>query len=190
MAEFTIHTIESAPEGSRETLRAAAQKFGFLPNLLGELAAAPAALKAYATLNGLLEETSFTPVERQLLLASISVANRCHYCVAAHTAGLKQAGLPDHEIEAVREARRLADPKLDALRVFAVAVVEGRGHVDDGDLQAFLDVGYRREQVFEVLLAVAMKTLSNYTNHIAETPLDRELGAFAWEAEEPAGARG
>ncbi|MBI4539381.1 MAG: carboxymuconolactone decarboxylase family protein [Gemmatimonadetes bacterium] len=181
MSEFTIHTIESAPAGSRETVQAIQQKFGFVPNLIGELAAAPSAVKAYATLGQLLEQTSLTTVEQQLVLLTVSVANGCRYCVAAHSGGLKAAGLGADQIEAAREGRMLADPQLQALQRFTLAVVETRGHVDEVDLRAFLDAGYRKDQILEVLVGVAMKTLSNYTNHIARTPLDRQLEAFAWE---------
>lgn len=181
MPQFTIHTIDNAPEGARDSLRTAKQRFGFLPNLLGELAVAPAALKGYVTLSQLVGESSLSPVEQNLVLAATSVANECHYCVAAHTAGLKQAGLGQDQIDAVREGRALSDARLEALRGFTTTVVEKRGHVEDSDLERFLDAGYRRAQVFEVILGVAMKTLSNYTNHIADTPLDKELASFAWE---------
>jgi AhpD family alkylhydroperoxidase len=80
-----------------------AKKFGFIPNLIRELAGAPAAVKAYVTLNGLLDETSLTPVERQIVLVTTSAENRCEYCVAAHTAGLKMAGFAGDQIEAIRE---------------------------------------------------------------------------------------
>ncbi len=188
MAEFRIHTLESAPAAAKPILQAAGKKFGFLPNLLGELAAAPAALEAYVTLGRLLEQTSFRPLEQQLLLATVSVANGCQYCVAAHSAGLAMTGLQPEQIEAVRGGRALADIRLEGLRSFATAVVERRGRVSDDQLQAFLEAGYRPEQVFEVLLALAMKTLSNYTNHIAETPLDDQFKQFAWEASEAAAA--
>lgn len=184
MAEFTIHTIESAPGEAKEMLQAAEEQFGFVPNLLGELAAAPVALKAYMTLNSLLQDSSFSPVEQQLLLTSVSVANACTYCVAAHSAGLKQAGMADADIEAVRAGRPLSDAKLEALRSFTTTVVEGRGDIGNGDLDELLSAGYRREQVYEILMAVAQKTLSNYTNHIVQTPLDEQMEMFAWE---PAG---
>lgn len=181
MPKFTIHTIDSAPEASRETMRAIRQKFGFVPNLIGELAAAPAAVQAYATLSGLLEGTSLSPTEQQLVLVATSIANGCHYCVAAHSMGLKMAGLAQDQIEAIRENRELADGKLEALRKFTSAVVEKRGHLDSADVGAFLKAGYREEQILDVLVGVAAKTLSNYTNHLAGTPLDKQMEAFAWE---------
>ncbi len=181
MSSFTIHTVESAPAAAKETLEAAQKKFGFLPNLLGELAGAPAALKAYVLLNELVSQTSLSPVAQQVVLVSASMVNDCRYCVSAHTAGLKMAGFADDQIEALRAGRPLADAKLDALRVFTMIVVDQRGVIDGTDLQRFVDAGYAREQAFEVLVGVAMKTLSNYTNHIAATPLDAPLQAFAWE---------
>ena len=181
MPQFTIYRIDSAPRASRETLRLIQQKYGFVPNLIGELAAAPAAVMAYATLSGLLEGTSLSPVEQQLVLVAASIANECHYCVAAHSAGLKMAGLAQDQIEAIRENRELADGRLEALRRFTSAVVEKRGHLDSAEVQTFLKTGYREEQVFEVLVGVAMKTLSNYANHLASTPLDKRFEAFAWE---------
>ncbi len=182
MCDFTIHTIDSAPSDSRPTLDAVKARFGFVPNLLGELAAAPAVVKAYSTLSDLLAQTSLNPVEQQLVLAAASVANQCTYCVAAHSAALTRAGLPADEIRAVREERPLSDAKLEALRRFSTIVVDRRGHVRPSEVQRFLEAGYRSEQILEVLLGVTLKTLSNYTNHIAHTPLDRQFVPFAWEA--------
>jgi len=102
--------------------------------------------------------------------------------VAAHTAGLKSAGLADDQIEALREGRPLADNRLRALRALTTAIVDRRGRVSEVELQQFLNAGFTQEQVLEVLVGIAMKTLSNYTNHIAETPLDTQLQPFAWES--------
>ncbi len=181
MSWFTIHTVGSAPAASTATLEAVQKKYGFLPNLLGELAAAPAALKAYMTLGDLLGQTSLSPVAQQVVLVSASIANGCSYCVAAHTAGIKMAGLPDDQVEALRSGRPLADPKLEALRSFTIHLVERRGWVDEADVQKLLEAGYAREQVFEILLGVAMKTLSNYANHLADTPLDKQFQPLAWK---------
>ena len=181
MSEFTVHTIESAPAASRDTLAAVQNKYGFIPNLLGELAEVPAALKAYTILSELLGQTSLTPIEQQVVLAAASIANGCEYCVAAHSAGLTTTGLSQDQLDALRGGRSLSDQKLQALRELTAAIVEQRGWIKQHHLQHFLDAGYRREQLFEVLVGVAMKTLSNYTNHIAGTPLDTELQPFAWE---------
>jgi len=111
MSNFTIHTIDSAPAASRDLLASAKARFGFVPNVLGELSAAPAALTAYMTLSDLLSQTSLSPLAHQLVLISTSMANGCEYCVAAHSAGLKAVGLTDQELDALRTGQSRRDDK-------------------------------------------------------------------------------
>lgn len=182
MPTFTLHTPQTAPAASRDTMDAVATKFGFLPNLIREMAEAPSTVRGYATLGELLEQSSLAPVEQQLVLASVSFANTCEYCVAAHSAGLRRAGLSPDQLDAVRQGRSLEDPKLEALRAFTIELVETRGRPTSAGLRAFREAGYDNRQLLEVILGVGMKTISNYVNHIADTPLDPELRAFAWSA--------
>ena len=91
------------------------------------------------------------------------------------------AGLADEELDALRSGRRLKDDRLEALRVFVTAIVANRGWVKQPELQRVLDAGYTQEQVLEALVGVSMKTLSNYANHLADTPLDVTFAPFAWE---------
>ncbi len=70
--------------------------------------------------------------------------------------------------------------RLAALSGFAAAMVEKRGWVSDAQIAAFLDAGFTKGHVLDVVLAVSMKTLSNYVNHIADTPLDAALEAHRW----------
>jgi len=177
---FVIHSVETAPIETKPALEAARKRYGFLPNLLGELASAPPALNAYLQLGELFNQTSLSPVARQVVLVTASITNNCTYCVAAHTAGLKMAGLADDQIEAVRHGQPLADPVLDALRRFTLVLVDARGWVSEEQLSAFFAAGYSRANVLEVLVGIAMKTLSNYTNHLGGTPLDHALEPFAW----------
>ncbi|WP_366524330.1 hypothetical protein [uncultured Roseobacter sp.] len=72
------------------------------------------------------------------------------------------------------------DAKLEALRTFTLVVVRNRGHVTQADLDAFYAAGYGEQQVLEVILGVAQKVLSNYTNHIAQTPVDPAFTQFTW----------
>ena len=130
--------------------------------------------------NGLLADTDFTPAEQQLLFLTVSRANGCTYCVAAHTMAGKMMGLDAETISAVRDGRPILEAKLAALSQFAVKIVEKRGHLSRDDIGDFLTAGYTSAQILEVLLAVATKTISNYMNHIAETPLDPAFEAEAW----------
>lgn len=178
---FRVHTRSTAPQGARHLLAAAEQKFGFVPNLLGVLAEAPVALEAYLSVSEALSKSRLTPIEREIATIAVSVENRCEYCVAAHStiATMVKAGA-----EVVAEARAggpIRDLRLEALRRFTQAVVATRGRPDPAELRAFAAAGFDHGHLLEVLAVVAMKTLSNYTNHIAETPLDPAFAPQRWE---------
>jgi len=180
MSEFPIHTIESAPEASQALIAGAQKNFGFVPNLLGVMASAPAALKSYVALGGTLSETSFTPVEQQVIALTVSRLNECAYCMGAHSGIAKMAGMSDDNLEALRSGAVLPDSRLQSLAAFTATVVTKRGWATEADQEEFVAAGFSQQQILEVLVGVAMKTLSNYTNHLAETPLDAQFAAFAW----------
>ena len=181
MAEFTVHTVESAPEGSRAILEGAAGKYGFTPNLLAVLAESPTALKTYTTVAGLFGETSFDGTEQQVITMTTSFINDCTYCMAAHSTISQMTGVPGDVVESLRSGSPIADPKLNALANFTRALVQNGGNVDAADVDAFLAAGYTNQHALEVLVGIAQKTISNFTNHLAQTPKDDAFAANAWE---------
>lgn len=171
--DYTIYTKENAPTQSQPLLKTAEDQMGFVPNLLGELAESPATLEGYLNLSETVGKTNFTPVEQQLVILAVSVENECHYCTAAHSTILKKQLKADENIvESVRNDNSLPDERLDALVNYSRHVVRSRGFVDKSKLEAFLETGYTKRHVLEINLIIALKTISNYTNHIANTPLD------------------
>ena len=181
MTNFTIHTQETAPATSKPVLDKARKAYGFVPGLLGVLAEAPKALEAYQVLGTLFTQTSLTTTEQHVVWLTINYENDCGYCVPAHTGLAKLDAVPDDVIEALRNGTSIADPKLEALRTFTIQTVQKRGWVTDDDVQAFLDAGYTQQQILEVILGLAHKVISNYTNHVAETPVDAVFKKFVWE---------
>ncbi|MEA1053250.1 carboxymuconolactone decarboxylase family protein [Lamprobacter modestohalophilus] len=181
---FPDHDPESAPKDALPALTEAEHHFGMLPNLMRKMATAPALLKGYLALGELFEQTSFSPAEQQVVLLSVSRENRCDYCMGAHSVLADMAGVPKAVTEALREGQPLPDPRLEALRRFTTAVVAARGWVDEAEVAAFQEAGYDAQQVLEVVLGVGMKTLSNYTNHLAGTELDAPFQHRAWQASE------
>lgn len=178
---FKVHTIESASERSAEILGQVRSKLGFVPNLMGVFAESPEILQAYLALSDLVDQTTLTPLERQIALIGASVTNNCDYCVAAHTAISSMQKLPADVIQAVREDRPIGDAKLEAFRTFVQTVTDNRGFVSDEEKAAFLAAGYTNQNILEVILVIGMKTLSNYTNHLAETPLDNAFEPAKWQ---------
>ena len=178
--EFTIYTIATAPEDSKEALIYAKETFGLLPNLEGILAEAPAALKGALALWDLFETTSFTPIEQQVIYLTANYEHDCRYCMAAHSGLAKMIGMTHEDIEALRHGQPLADPKLQALRLFTKRMIEARGWINDHETEEFLAAGYTKQQVLEVILGIAVKIIHNYTNHIAKTPLDKAFQSYVW----------
>lgn len=182
--DFQVYKVHNAPGESRATLEQVERKYGFVPNLIGVLAESPAALEAYVSASLAFEKSSFNPVEQQVVLLSASLENRCEYCVAAHSMVAKMIGAPNALLEAVRSGTPLSDRRLEALRRFTRAVVQKRGWVSAQDVEGFRREGFTARHVLEVLVGVALKTLSNYSNHIPHTPVDEAFREYAWKSPE------
>lgn len=184
MTKFTLHTADTAPEASKPVLQNAQKELGFVPNLYAHLAESAPTLSAYKQLSALLEQSAFSPVEQQVVLLATSVENHCAYCVAAHSmiARNMAKAAPDI-IAALREGKPLPNPKLEALSAFTKAMVNKRGWVADSpELAQFFAAGYSHAHALEVILGVAMKTISNYSNHLTGTPLDDAFADEIWRA--------
>lgn len=175
MSEFTMHTLDTAPQASRQLLQNTEKQLGFIPNLYAVFAESPVTLQANQLLTELFEKTAFTTIERQLVLLSISRYRNCSYCLAAHGTVANMHKIPAEITHAVYYNQPLADSKLEALRTFTRAVLEAEGWVKQDALQAFYQAGYLKQHVLEVVLGISFKTLSNYVNHINDTPIDAKF---------------
>ena len=180
MTTLTIHTIESAPEGSKPLLEGSVKAFGMLPNLHGVLAGSPQLLEAYQKLHQLFLDTSFNAEEMTVVWQGINVEHACNYCVPAHTGIAHSMKVDSALIEALRNQQPMPTPKLQALLDMTLTIVRNRGHVSQQDLDSFYAEGYGEQQLLEIILAVSQKVISNYTNHIANTPVDAPFEKFAW----------
>lgn len=191
MTDFTVHTPDTAPEASKPILEATQKGFGgMLPNLYGVMAESPALVEAYQALGKIFAKTSLSDVERHIVWLTINYENECTYCMAAHSVVAKHGGVAAGEIEALRAGARLSDPKHEALRRFTAHMVQARGWAEPAEIGAFLAAGYAQENILDVILGIGQKTLSNYTNHIADTPVDPPFQSAAWSAELKAAAGG
>jgi uncharacterized peroxidase-related enzyme len=171
-------TLANAPAGSKPTLKGVQKAFGFIPNLMGVFANSPEVLKGYLALDAEWSKTAFTPEERTFALLAASLENECGYCTAAHSAVAKAfLKVPSETVAAIRAGESTGDKKTDALVTLVRELVGKRGHASPASIDAFLAVGYTRNQVMEVLIAVAMKTISNYLDHINPVPLDAAFQA-------------
>ena len=183
MTTLKVHNIETAPEGSKTLLENSQKAYGMIPGLHGVLAGAPKILEAYQTLHELFTETSFNAEELTVVWQTINVEHECHYCVPAHTGIAKMMKVDDTITDALRYETPFEDSKLEALRTMTLSIVRNRGHVSKDELNTFYGAGYEERQVLEIILGLSQKTISNYVNHIANTPVDAGFKKFAWSKE-------
>ena len=168
----TPASIEQAPAAAQPLLQAVKQQLGVVPNLFRLVATSPAALEGYLGLNGALAKGALEAPTRERIALAVAEVNGCDYCLSAHAyLGKNLAKLSDTEIAANRNGGS-ADAKADAAVRFAVKLVNARGHVSDSDLQAVRAAGYSDAQVIEIVLHVALNTLTNYVNEVAKTDID------------------
>jgi len=186
MTTFTIHDETTAPDESKPLLEKSLKQNGMIANLHGVMAEAPGLLEGYRKLHELFLDSSFDKDEITVVWQAINVENECHYCVPAHTAIAKGMKVDDAITDALRDETPLPNARLEALRDFTLNVVRDRGHVDDAEVQAFLDAGFTKRNILEVILGYSQKVMSNYTNHLAGTPVDKPFKKFEWQKTERA----
>ena len=180
MTDFTLHDENTAPEGSKELLAKSKAAYGMIPGLHAVMAEAPGLLEAYQQVRELFVNSSFDKDELTVVWQTINVENACHYCVPAHTGIAKSMGVDDAITNALRDKTALPNARLESLRDFTLALVRERGNLDDATVQTFLDAGFTKRNILEVILGYSQKIMSNYTNHIADTPVDKPFQKFAW----------
>ena len=165
-------SIEAAPAAAKPLLEAVKKQIGSVPNLFRAIANSPAALEGYLGLNGALAKGSLDSKTRERIALAVAEINGCGYCLSAHTyIGKNIAKLDDAEITANRSGAS-NDLKANAAVNFAVKVVNARGHVGDADNAALKAAGFDDAQVVEIVLHVALNTLTNYVNEVAKTEID------------------
>ena len=181
MTTLKIHNIESAPAEAKPLLENSQKAYRMIPGLHGVLASSPQLLKAYQNLHELFMQSSFNEDELTVVWQAINVEHACHYCVPAHTGIAKMMKVDDTITEALRNETPLESTKLEALRTMTLTIVRNRGNVNQADLDAFYEAGYEEKHVLDIILGLSQKTISNYTNHIANTPVDAPFQAFSWK---------
>jgi uncharacterized peroxidase-related enzyme len=177
---FQPLTAQTAPEASRPVLENIQKAFGFVPNLMATFANSPAVLKGYLALDAEWEKSGFSPVERQIVLLAASLENECRYCVAAHsTIAHGFLKVPSETVAAIRANQPTGNERTDALVALTREIVAERGYAGEATVQRFLSAGFAKEQVMELLLGVALKTISNYLDHLSPATIDAAFQAAA-----------
>lgn len=177
---FPIHTVESAPEGSRETLRGVAEALGTIPNLAAAMSESPTLLKAFFAVREIYASGTLSPVEIQVLSLVYAFENGCAWCMAFHSAASSKEGLSREDLDRLRAGSSPRDARLRALADFGRAMIANRGELSEVDLRKFLDAGFTRGQALEVVLGAGFSVMANFAGHLARAPLGAMFERHAW----------
>jgi alkylhydroperoxidase family enzyme len=182
MPTYRIHTIESAPEKSKPALQDLQKAFGFIPNLVGAMAASPVLISALVPVFHEVHSGSFSEAEVQVVLLTNAVTNSATWPVALHTKLALDAGVTADDVQAIRAQRPPKDARLAALSGLARAMIEKRGHLQERDIATFREAGFGQDLVLELIAIVAASVITNYTAGITQPALEAALQPHAWSA--------
>lgn len=157
---------------SKELFNGVQANLGMVPNMMRTMGNSPAVLEGYLNLSGALSKGKLGVKLGELIALTVSEANECGYCLAAHAfIGEKLVKIHPAELEAAREARN-QNPKIQAALLFALTLVEKAGRIIDEDVQLVKDAGYSEGEISEIVAHVALNMLTNYFNNTANTTID------------------
>lgn len=180
MTSFPVHTLDSAPEGSRTALRQLQSSFGMIPNIAGAMATSPVLINSLVGLFANVHGGFFTEPQAQTVLLTDAVTNASTWAVAFHTALALKQGIDPADVQAIRERRLPKEGKLAALSALAKTMIEKRGRLDDQDIDRFIAAGFDKETALAVIAIVAASTITNYTGSITKPPLEAPFQAHVW----------
>lgn len=181
MIKFTLYDQSTVPEESRPLLERSRKVFGIILHLHTVMAESIGFFRTYKALHDEFLNSSFDATEQTVVWQTINVEHTCTSCVPAPTVIAKRMKVDEDVIQALRDGTPLPNERLEALRDFTLAVLRERGKVGDATVQGFLDAGYTKQQVFEVVMCLAQKVMSNDINHLTAPPLDKEFAAYVWQ---------
>lgn len=177
---YQIYDTHTANDSARAVLEQVKRHYQFIPNALGAMVESPEAVRAYLSLDEIVAENSLSEKQRHVVFLAIAREYNCSYCVAAHSAFAHQARLDGQQIQQLREGATLSDPKLEALQQFVRKLVQGDCHVSEQDVREFLEHGYTRQQILEIITMMANKLIAVFANRVMGTDLDEALQPLRW----------
>ncbi|HRK32708.1 MAG TPA: carboxymuconolactone decarboxylase family protein [Tepidisphaeraceae bacterium] len=163
--------LDSVQGPAKQMLDAVKAKLGVVPNMMRTMAHAPSVLESYLNFSGALAKSSLDGKTREAMALAVGQANKCQYCVSAHTLLGKKAGLDEAAVAAAR-AGEASDPKLAALLRLAMAINNKQGNVTDADVTAARSAGVTDQEVLETVAVVSLNMFTNFFNHVADPQID------------------
>jgi AhpD family alkylhydroperoxidase len=144
------------------------------------MAESPALVNSYVYTAEQVDKIQLSATEQQIVMMTINRFHECRYCIAGHSKLAEQHDIDMKVINAIRDDKPLDNPKYAALRSFTLKLTKTRGVVSQTLVNAFFNAGYNRQHALDVIAMVALKVMSNYTNHLVGTEIDGMAMSKRW----------
>jgi uncharacterized peroxidase-related enzyme len=171
MSRVKVIDPQTAQGDAKTLLDAVQSQLGATPNFIRALANSPDALKAFLGLHEISGSGVLDPKTRERIALAVAQQNECQYCVSAHTAIGRKAGLDANDIQASRHGSS-SDPKADAALSFTRALVDNVGDVTSAEMAAVRDAGHSDAEIIEIITHVALNIFTNLLAKATQVDID------------------
>jgi uncharacterized peroxidase-related enzyme len=171
MSRITLIDQHNANVEQQALLDAIQGQLGMVPNFLKVFANSPVALQAFLGLHGVANAGSLSPQTRERIALALAQQNTCEYCLSAHTAIGRKAGLTGDEIAAAR-AGSSEDAKAAVAVKLARSLVEHKGDITTAELIEAREAGYTDADIVEIITHVGMNLLTNILGKASRVDID------------------
>lgn len=168
-----INTVTAATANAEQAalFSAITASIGMLPNFLKVFANSPAALRAFLGLHSITHEGSLEAQTRSRIALAIAQQNTCDYCLSAHSAIGKKAGLSSSEIQANRQGGS-EDAKAAVAVKLARSLAEHKGDITTAELLEAREAGFDDAQIVEIITHVGLNILTNMLGKASRVEID------------------
>ena len=171
MARVQVINPQIATGEAKNLLDAVQSQLGITPNFIRVLANSPKALEGFLGLYGALGSISLGKPTQERIALAIAEGNGCQYCVSAHTAIGRGAGLSNDEMALNRQGTS-SDAKASAIVAFAKALNANMGEITTGEFDAARSAGLSDAEIVEIITVVALNIFTNILGKATRVEID------------------
>jgi uncharacterized peroxidase-related enzyme len=168
-----VHVVnpQTATGDAKALLDAVQSELGVTPNFIRVLANSPKALQGFLGLYGALGAAQVDKATQERIALAIAEGNACQYCVSAHTAIGRHAGLSNEEM-ALNRRGASSDAKAAATVAFAKVLNDNLGEITSGEFEAVRSAGLSDAEIVEVVAVVALNIFTNILGKATRVEID------------------
>lgn len=158
------------------------KSLAFIPNMYNNMAHSPALLDMYTyAYDSFRSNSGFSSIEQEVVFLSIAYENNCEYCMAAHSFVADNMSMVPEEItHLIRVGGTIPYFRLNELSMLSRLLTKNRGHATQNEINNFLSAGYNESHVLDIIAAIGVKTMSNYSNHLTDPEVDSAFEGRKW----------